>query len=94
MIDTPARAALITELERLNLSANTTRIRAWAKRHKVEQVLTLTSASWANPIEAQFGPLSSFTTTNSNYRQPHRARPADAGVPAPAQRQRANPAHP
>jgi hypothetical protein len=30
-------------------------------------VLTPTSASWANPIEAQFGPLRSFTMANSNY---------------------------
>ncbi|WP_261571365.1 IS630 family transposase, partial [Frankia gtarii] len=41
-----------------NLSANTTpKIRRWAARHNVELCLTPTSASWANPIEAQFGPL-------------------------------------
>src|SRR3954452_13398886 len=51
-----------------NLSANTTpTIRAWAKRNKAELCLTPTSASWANPIEAQFGPLRSFTMANSNY---------------------------
>jgi transposase len=51
-----------------NLSANTTpAIRAWCSRNKVELVLTPTSASWANPIEAQFGPLRSFTMANSNY---------------------------
>lgn len=51
-----------------NLSANTTpAIRAWAKRNNVELCLTPTSASWANPIEAQFGPLRSFTMANSNY---------------------------
>jgi hypothetical protein len=51
-----------------NLSANTTpAIRAWATRNKVELCLTPTSASWANPIEAQFGPLRSFTMANSNY---------------------------
>lgn len=51
-----------------NLSANTTpAIRAWAARNKVELCLTPTSASWANPIEAQFGPLRSFTMANSNY---------------------------
>jgi len=49
-----------------NLSANTTPA-IWAKRNKVELVLTSTSASWANPIEAQFGPLRSFTMANSNY---------------------------
>lgn len=31
-------------------------IRAWAARHKVKRCFTPTSASWANPIEAQFGP--------------------------------------
>lgn len=51
-----------------NLSANTTpAIRAWCARNKVELVLTPTSASWANPIEAQFGPLRAFTMANSNY---------------------------
>ena len=51
-----------------NLSANTTpAIRAWCSRNKVELCLTPTSASWANPIEAQFGPLRSFTMANSNY---------------------------
>ncbi len=51
-----------------NLSANKTpAIRRWAGRHKVELCLTPTSASWANPIEAQFGPLRRFTMANSNY---------------------------
>ena len=41
-----------------NLSANKTpAIRAWAVRNKVELCLTPTSASWADPIEAEFGPL-------------------------------------
>jgi hypothetical protein len=31
-------------------------IRTWAKRNKVELCFTPTNASWANPIEAQFGP--------------------------------------
>jgi hypothetical protein len=31
-------------------------IRTWAKKHKVQLCFTPTSASWANPIEAQFGP--------------------------------------
>ena len=45
-----------------NLSANKTpTVRAWAARNKVELCLTPTSASWANPIEAQFGPLRTFT---------------------------------
>jgi hypothetical protein len=51
-----------------NLSANTTpQIRAWAKRNKVELCLTPTYTSWANPIEAQFGPLRTFTMSNSNH---------------------------
>ena len=51
-----------------NLSANTTpAVRTWAQRNKVELCLTPTYASWANPIEAQFGPLRTFTMANSNY---------------------------
>jgi transposase len=51
-----------------NLSANKTpAIRAWAARNKVELCFTPTSASWANPIESQFGPLRRFTMANSNY---------------------------
>ena len=51
-----------------NLSANTTpAVRTWARRNKVELCLTPTYASWANPIEAQFGPLRTFTMANSNY---------------------------
>ena len=53
-----------------NLSANTTpAIRAWCARNKVELCLTPTSASWANPIEAQFGPLRTFVIGASNH--PH-----------------------
>jgi transposase len=51
-----------------NLSANTTpAIKKWAAAHKVELCLTPTYSSWANPIEAQFGPLRTFTMANSNY---------------------------
>jgi transposase len=51
-----------------NLSANKTpAVRAWAARNKVELCLTPTSASWANPIEAQFGPLRTFTMGASNH---------------------------
>ncbi len=54
-----------------NLSANkTATIRRWASNHKVELCLTPTNASWANPIEAQFGPLRSFVlgaSTHSNH---------------------------
>jgi transposase len=51
-----------------NLSANKTpAVRAWAAAHNVELCLTPTYSSWANPIEAQFGPLRMFTMANSNY---------------------------
>lgn len=51
-----------------NLSANKTpAIRAWAATHKVELCFTPTGASWANPIEAQFGPLRTFVMSNSNH---------------------------
>src|SRR5215472_10457473 len=44
-----------------NLAANKTpAIRRWAKRENVELCLTPTNASWANPIEAQFGPVRTF----------------------------------
>jgi transposase len=51
-----------------NLSANKTpAIRAWAGQANVELCFTPTSASWANPIEAQFGPLRTFTMGNSDH---------------------------
>jgi transposase len=51
-----------------NLSANTTpAIRSWATAHNVQLCLTPTNASWADPIEAQFGPLRMFTMANSDY---------------------------
>jgi transposase len=51
-----------------NLSANKTpAIRAWATRNKVELCFTPTNASWANPIEAQFGPLRTFVMGASNH---------------------------
>ncbi|MGW8884571.1 IS630 family transposase [Streptomyces sp. NPDC055749] len=51
-----------------NLSAHkSTRIRDWAKKHRVELCFTPTYASWANPIEAHFGPLRQFTIANSNH---------------------------
>ncbi|WP_225861060.1 IS630 family transposase [Streptomyces triticiradicis] len=51
-----------------NLSAHKgADIRRWAKKHKVELCFTPTYASWANPIEAHFGPLRQFTIANSNY---------------------------
>jgi hypothetical protein len=51
-----------------NLSANKTpAIRRWAQRNKVELCLTPTSASWANPIEAQSGPLRTFVLGASDH---------------------------
>ena len=51
-----------------NLSSNkTSAIRKWAKKNKVELCFTPTSASWANPIEAQFGPLRNFVMGGSNH---------------------------
>jgi DDE superfamily endonuclease len=51
-----------------NLSANKTpAIRRWAQRAKVELCFTPTNASWANPIEAQFGPLRTFVMGGSDH---------------------------
>jgi hypothetical protein len=52
-----------------NLSAHTgAGIRRWAKKHKVGLCFTPTYASWANPIEAHFGPLRQFTLANPHHR--------------------------
>lgn len=51
-----------------NLAANKTpRIRCWARQNNVELCLTPTNASWANPIEPQFGPLRTFVISDSNH---------------------------
>jgi transposase len=51
-----------------NLSSNKTpAIRKWAKKNNVELCFTPTSASWANPIEAQSGPLRNFVMGGSNH---------------------------
>lgn len=51
-----------------NLSAHLNwRIRRWATRNKVELCFTPTYASWANPIEAQFGPLRQCTLADSTH---------------------------
>jgi hypothetical protein len=51
-----------------NLSANkTAKIRSWAEANNVELCFTPTYASWANPIQAQFGPLRTFVIGNSNH---------------------------
>ena len=51
-----------------NLSAHKgTVIRQWAARNKVELCFTPTYASWANPIEAHFGPLRTFVIAGSDH---------------------------
>jgi transposase len=51
-----------------NLSAHKgTKIREWAQRNRVELCFTPTYSSWANPIEAHFGPLREFVLNNSNH---------------------------
>jgi transposase len=51
-----------------NLAANKTpAIRRWARRENVELCFTPANASWANPIEAHFGPLRTFVMGNSDY---------------------------
>jgi hypothetical protein len=51
-----------------NLPANKTpAIRSWAKRENVELCFTSASASWANPIKAQFGPLRTFVVGGSDH---------------------------
>jgi transposase len=52
-----------------NLSANKTpAIRRWAGRANVELCFTPVNASWANPIEAHFGPLRTFVLSCSDHR--------------------------
>jgi transposase len=43
-------------------------VREWCAKNAVELAFTPTYASWANPIEAHFGPLRQFTIANSDYR--------------------------
>jgi transposase len=51
-----------------NLSAHKgTKIVQWARKNKVRLCFTSTNASWANPIEAHFGPLRQFTLANSEH---------------------------
>jgi transposase len=51
-----------------NLSANKTpAIRRWAARANVELCFTPTSASWANPIEPQFGPIRTFVMAGPDH---------------------------
>ena len=47
-------------------------VRDWCDANGVELVFTPTYASWANPIEAHFGPLRQFVIANSDHAD-HRA---------------------
>ena len=62
----PDGAPIYVILDNLSAHKGET-IRRWAKKNKVELCFTPTYASWANPIEAHFGPLRQFTLANSNH---------------------------
>ena len=47
-------------------------VRQWCTANNVELVFTPTYGSWANPIEAHFGPLRQFVIANSDHKD-HRA---------------------
>ncbi len=47
-------------------------IETWCQKNNVELCFTPTYGSWANPIEAHFGPLKEFVLNNSDHRN-HRA---------------------
>jgi transposase len=52
-----------------NLNHHKSRIvRDWCAANAVELVFTPTYASWANPIEAHFGPLREFAINNSDHK--------------------------
>ena len=78
-----------------NLSANKTQaIRRWAGRENVELCFTPTNASWANPIEAQFGPLRTFTMGGSDHPSHTVLARKLQDLPALAQRPRPPPRRP
>ena len=52
-----------------NLAANKTpAIRRWARRENAGLCFTPANASWANPIEAQFGPVRTFVMGGPDHR--------------------------
>jgi transposase len=53
-------------LDNLNHHKNRA-VREWCEANAVELVFTPTYASWANPIEAHFGPLRQFVLANSDH---------------------------
>lgn len=84
----PDGAPIYVILDNLSAHKGET-IRRWARKNRVELCFTPTYASWANPIEAHFGPLRQFTVANSN--QPRRPDPGPARLPALAQQERPPP---
>jgi hypothetical protein len=62
----PDGASIYVVLDNLFAHLNW-RILRWVDRNKVEPCFTPTYASWADPIEAHFGPLRQFTPANSNH---------------------------
>ena len=62
----PDRAPIYVILDNLSAHKGKT-IGAWAARNKVELCFTPTNASWANPIEVQFGPLRTFVVAGSDH---------------------------
>lgn len=63
----PDGAPMYVVLDNLSAHKGQT-IRWWAKKNRVELCFTPSYASWANPIEAHFGPLRQFSVANSNHR--------------------------
>ncbi len=62
----PDGAPVYSILDNLSARIGAT-IRRWAKENKVQLCFTPTYASWANPIEAHFGPLRQFTLANYHH---------------------------
>ena len=62
----PDRKPLHVILDNLNHHKNRD-VRDWCDANNVELVFTPTYASWANPIEAHFGPLRQFVLSNSDH---------------------------
>jgi hypothetical protein len=69
-------------------------IREWCDANAVELVFTPTYASWANPIEAHFGPLRQFVIANSDYPDHPAPGPSPPRLPALAQREHTRPRPP
>ena len=69
-------------------------VRDWCDANNVELVFTPTYASWANPIEAHFGPLRQFVIANSDHADHPALARAIRSLPALAQHPHPRPAHP